>query len=208
MKYIYKVTDVELFKNNILINKIDVNFSNFCLEQGITPINFCDHPNQYILTTKKLTDTVYDMDSKGKFFKYLLNIKDIEMYNKKVVGSIIYYTEIDTDTTDKIEEKYLEILKENNDEIFNFHGIHGIEYSNRNKLLCLNDYIIYTGDSANLSPVNLKEMKADIDSKTLSDFNMFYKMNVLPCKKCNRLVANAFAETGIQNEYHEGCKNV
>lgn len=205
-KYIYQVDDIETFKNRILLNKnsvINTNFNDFCNEYGISTYNFFDNLNgNYKLTTDNVDYKVIDLDDKGMFFKYFINLSDIDIYNVKVLGSKICFAEVNNNATNQIINLYENIKGENNDEIFEFHDLHDFKCINRNQLLCLNDFL----KNYNLEhTIDIKNNIVKTNAVNLTDFHMFYKINKLPCKVCNKLVNNAFGEYGINYDKHGEC---
>ena len=124
------------------------------------------------------------------------------MYNVKILGSKICFAEVNNSAKDGINDLYHKFKGENNDEIFDFHGLHDFECVNRNQLLCMNDFLKnYELEHT----IDFKNSTVTTTAANLSDFHMFYKINKLPCKVCNKLVNNAFGEYGIEYNKHGTC---
>lgn len=209
-KFIYQ-SSPELL-NNLAIYKDGLNpfskelddFLEFCEFHKISYLNFLNEHENYVFTDSEVKTVQFDIDLKyGISFKHLLDTYGdkyfdfSDVYNFEYDGSIITYS--------YLEEDFLK----DHDTVFE----NEIELTlDRVSEYRLRDYI-------NLNYYNFQIEMTKVDGKILlktddcnnvwnvyTDFIYFDNTNVLECRKCKKLVENAFEDYTVQNHLHDWCK--
>lgn len=186
-------------------------FYHWCELQELDPLNFIQKNENYNFTKDPLCEVELDINHNGLAWKHVIeeniaNLNFDNVYNLRYNDGILYYSYL-ASSNDFLEE--YKSAQNMNEVVF---------IVDRKTEMRLRDYLqlgfydfevrldierndIYNSDTYNLK-LTTDNGKAFAVYK---DFFYFNENNKVECKKCSKLVSNAFDDYMIQFYMHDGC---